>query len=195
MANLSRSDITKLAISAGFNSKDADIASAIAIAESGGNPNAHKGPDAKDDSYGLWQINYLGALRADRTKRYGPPEGLYDPAKNAKAAFDIYRRAGYTFRDWSTFKNGDYKKHLNDDTGAEAVANAPGAIADAATAVPNAISAFSNNLFKVGSNIGGIILAVVLLIVGVLILVLANGGVAKKALNLTPVGKVAKKLT
>lgn len=193
MTNLSRGDITKLAITAGFNSKDADIASAVAIAESGGNPQAHNTNAAtKDDSYGLWQINYYGDLKADRIKRYGPPEGLFDPAKNAKAAFDVYKRAGYTFRDWTTFKNGDYKKHLNDDTGAQAIADAP---ANVANAIPNAVSAFSENFFKASTDIGGIVVALVLLILGVLLIVLPNAlGTAKKVANMTPAGKVAKLL-
>lgn len=86
---------------------------AIAMAESGGNPYAHNSNAATgDDSYGLWQINYYGSLRASRTARYGPPESLYDPVKNAKVALDLLGSSGSGITNWSTFNSGAYRKYL-----------------------------------------------------------------------------------
>jgi hypothetical protein len=64
---------------------------AIALRESGGNPDAHN-PNPPDDSYGLWQINMLGALGTARLQEFGlaTKEQLYDPATNAAAAYRIW---------------------------------------------------------------------------------------------------------
>jgi hypothetical protein len=68
MANLSVLEIYRLARRAGFSADndDAVTATAIALAESGGNPDAHNtNKKTGDNSFGLWQINMIGnsALR------------------------------------------------------------------------------------------------------------------------------------
>lgn len=89
----------------------ADTMAAIALAESGGRTDAHNATPP-DDSYGLWQINYLGKLNAPRTERYGTPEQLLaDPDRQARAAIDISSN-GRNLRPWSTFTNGAYRRHL-----------------------------------------------------------------------------------
>jgi len=51
--------------------------------------------NASDDSVGLWQINYIGNLLADRTAKYGSPEQLQaDPNRQAAAAVDIFGNGG-----------------------------------------------------------------------------------------------------
>lgn len=108
---LSYQEILTLAQNAGFQGSDAHIATAIALAESGGNPlayneekNARGGTPQFLGSYGLWQI-YLKA----HPEFSG--QNLYDKVVNANAAFDLYsRRNGFT--DWATYNNGDYQSYI-----------------------------------------------------------------------------------
>lgn len=104
MDTISDISIAKFAQGAGFNGADLITATAIALAESQGNVIAHNGVPP-DDSFGLWQINMLGNLRAKRLQSWGlsTPEQLYDPATNARAAFSLYRGRGGSFGDWTTF--------------------------------------------------------------------------------------------
>lgn len=76
---------------------------AVAVAESGGNPNAHN-TTAPDDSYGLWQINMRGDLGPDRRSKLGisSDSQLFDPAINARAMFMI-SGGGKNWGAWSTF--------------------------------------------------------------------------------------------
>lgn len=108
---LSYSQIEGLWIQAGGSSALAPVAAAIAMAESGGNPQAHNATPP-DDSYGLWQINMYGSLGPSRRAQYGLSSNtqLYDPLTNAKAAVSI--GAG-GFGPWSTYGSGAYKAYLN----------------------------------------------------------------------------------
>jgi hypothetical protein len=104
--------LQELWIAAGGPPSAAAVMAAVAMAESRGNPRAHNSnAGTGDDSYGLWQINYYGNLRASRTARFGPPSGMYDPQKNAVAAVAIYSSSGPSA--WSTFKSGAYAQYLN----------------------------------------------------------------------------------
>jgi hypothetical protein len=202
-AALTPSQIKYFAQKQGFAGADLDIAVAVALAESGGNPTAHNATPP-DNSYGLWQINMLGNMGPARRKQIGisSNDELYDPNVNAKAAHLIFKSQGWN--GWSTYTHGQYKRHLSDAKAAKPVNNV-GRTSDQETAflatvrddaTPDSIlgglNALSGSLFKVGSNVGGIIVAVVLLIVGVLLLVLDGGGgqLLKKAAKATPVGKV-----
>lgn len=115
---LSPSEIAYIVQGGGWSHSgdDAVIAVAVALAESGGNANAHN-PVPPDDSYGLWQINMYSTLGAERFKKYGyiisKKEDLYDPRKNASMAYAIWKDGG-GWNAWSTYKNGDYKKHLDE---------------------------------------------------------------------------------
>lgn len=93
--------------------KDWIIAVAVAMAESGGNLKAHN-PKPPDDSYGLWQINLYGALRAVRMAAWGLTNEaqLYDPYKNAEVAHKLYDASGKSFKPWSTYTSGAYLKHM-----------------------------------------------------------------------------------
>lgn len=83
---------------------DPKLAAAIAMAESGGNPDALAVTD-REHSVGLWQINLLAHAQYDETM-------LHDAAYNAKAAFDISQH-GANWRPWSTYTNGSYKQFLD----------------------------------------------------------------------------------
>lgn len=95
----------------------ADVAAAIAFAESEGCPYALAGPrDIRpvkectwrrtdgENSCGYWQIN----LRAHPD--YSAP-GIFNPAANARAAIAISGN-GRDFRAWSTYNDGAYKPFL-----------------------------------------------------------------------------------
>lgn len=113
MANLSQQQIEVYARSAGM--ANPQVMAAIAMAESGGNPKAHN-PVPPDNSYGLWQVNMLGAMGPARRKEYGisSNDALYNPAINARAAAKILKGQGLTA--WSTYTNGAYKKYMGKNT-------------------------------------------------------------------------------
>jgi Lysozyme like domain len=106
MATLTISQILSLAQLAGFSGDDLTTAVAVALAESGGNPQAYNperaaGAAEGHGSFGLWQI-YLTAHPEYRNAN------LFDPQTNANAAFAVYSAAGRSFRPWSTFISGAY---------------------------------------------------------------------------------------
>ena len=100
-SNLAATDSALLSVlqKAGFTGDALTNAYNVAKAESGGrpgalNPNASSG----DYSMGLFQINMIGSLGTARNAQYlkqykdigyKGPESLYDPAINAKIAYDI----------------------------------------------------------------------------------------------------------
>lgn len=114
MAKLSPAQIAEYAHDAGFRGQDLTVAVAVAMAESGGNPKAHN-PVPPDDSYGLWQINMIGALGPDRRNQFDLDSNreLFDPKENAQAAWDISGHGG-SFQPWTTYTSGAYKKYLDD---------------------------------------------------------------------------------
>ena len=108
-------ELELLARQAGFSLDDSPTIAAIALAESGGDPNAHN-PIYPDNSYGLMQVNMLDEpgymLGAERRARYGlqSNEELKDPLTNMRAAKDIFDTQGLGA--WSVYKSGAYKNHL-----------------------------------------------------------------------------------
>lgn len=95
---LTRQALLKIATAAGF--PDPKLASAIALAESGGVPGAIL-RTSKEYSVGLWQIN---------TKVHPfSVESMKDPLRNAQAALFI-SRGGSNWTPWSAYKSGAYKK-------------------------------------------------------------------------------------
>ena len=100
-SNLAATDSALLSVlqKAGFTGDALTNAYNVAKAESGGRPGALN-PDAStgDYSMGLFQINMIGSLGTARNAQYlkqykdigyKGPESLYDPAINAKIAYDI----------------------------------------------------------------------------------------------------------
>jgi hypothetical protein len=123
----SQSEIYTLAIKSGLTPARAKIAAAIAMAESGGNPNAHNtNSGTGDNSYGLWQINMLGAMGPERRAAYGlkSNDDLFNPTTNAKVMSGLSKQ-GQNFNAWSTYKNGSHTKNL-----ANAVHKDEGSLAD-----------------------------------------------------------------
>lgn len=110
-AKLSAAQIAQYAALAGFQGSDLVTAVAVALAESGGDPNAYNpetaaGAPTGKGSYGLWQI-YLNA----HPEFAG--QNLNDPQTNANAAFSVYRASGGAFTPWSTFNSGAYASNLD----------------------------------------------------------------------------------
>jgi hypothetical protein len=114
VSKLSPEQIAQAAHHAGFRGQDLTTAVAIALAESGGDPRAHN-PVPPDNSYGLWQINMIGALGPDRRHQFhlDSNKELYDAETNAQAAFAISGK-GDSFQPWTTFTSGAYKSHLDE---------------------------------------------------------------------------------
>src|SRR3954453_10194310 len=121
MAVLSALEIYKFAKLAGFSPDQAVTMTAIALAESNGNPGAHN-PNG-ENSQGLWQINV-----AAHTDLVGT--NLYDPLTNAKAAFRVSRE-GMDISPWTTAHGSD-ARYLSFRADAEAAARLAG---DSATGV------------------------------------------------------------
>ena len=114
MSALTIEQIQQAAIAGGFTPEEAPVISAIAMAESGGNPNAHN-PRDPDDSYGLMQVNMIDKkgymLGAERRRKYGiQNEDLKNPVINMKVAKDIWDTQGP--HAWSVYSSGAYKKYL-----------------------------------------------------------------------------------
>jgi murein DD-endopeptidase MepM/ murein hydrolase activator NlpD len=110
--------ILDIAKSAGFKGKNAEIAAAVAMAESGGDPTTDTvksgtDPQMKNEySIGLWQINWK-AHKDGTLKKLGitNPDMLRNPTINARAALII--SGGSNFNPWSVYsKNGRYKNYL-----------------------------------------------------------------------------------
>jgi hypothetical protein len=112
---MTQSEIYSLAKAAGLNDSRAKVAAAIAMAESGGDPNAHNSKPP-DNSYGLWQVNMIGTLGPARRKslHLSSNDDLFNPATNAKAMKSI-SSAGGNFNPWSTYTSGAYRKYLTND--------------------------------------------------------------------------------
>ena len=72
------------------------------------NPNVNTG----DQSYGLFQINMLGAMGPERRELFNIKSNaeLFDPLKNAKAAKAIYDQQGLDA--WSVYKSGAYSQYV-----------------------------------------------------------------------------------
>lgn len=103
-------EILALAETAGWVGTTAQIAAAIALAESKGDEFAvgdktlapSNGP-----AIGLWQINIARHPDA-RAEGFD----LFIGTVNANHAYKIYRDAGFSFHPWTTFTQNTYKEYL-----------------------------------------------------------------------------------
>jgi len=111
MTQLNAGQIKGLAQQTGFTADQATVMTALALAESDGNPNVHN-IIPPDNSYGLWQINMRGSMGPANLKKLGLSANsqLYDPGVNAVAARMIYAEQGY--KAWSTYGGPKYRLYL-----------------------------------------------------------------------------------
>ena len=99
---LSKDAIVKVLRKAGFKGAALRTAYGVVMKESHANPVEHNyNPKTGDDSYGVFQINLYGSLKA-RTETYGlsSPNDLKDPVTNAKVAYDM----SHGGKNWSPWK-------------------------------------------------------------------------------------------
>lgn len=118
MPNLTAQEIARFAADAGFSGNDLEVAVAVALAESSGNPGALGDISLQTEkwgaSVGLWQIRSLnpgyGTAAEQATRNH---DANLDPATNARHAYEIYQQRGNSFNDWSTYTEGQYRSHLD----------------------------------------------------------------------------------
>jgi len=190
MAMLSAAQIKAYAKNAGFTGTVLDDMVGIAFAESGGNTNSHNSTPP-DNSYGLWQINMLGSMGAQRRVMFGISNNdqLFDPATNAHAAYVVYKNQGLNA--WTTYKNGAYLKHMDPSVApatdltpvsTDAPADSASAIGVGFSGVTAALNAVGANIFKGLANSIGIGVALLLLLGGLALLIVQSKQ-GKQALN------------
>ena len=92
---LTRGEVMSYLLNAGFKGTDLNKAVLICECESGFDPFAHN--QNFEDSRGLMQINL------DAHPEYAV-YNLFDPVINTQIAFQLYRNAGNSFKDWTCNK-------------------------------------------------------------------------------------------
>jgi Lysozyme like domain len=177
VATLTPGQIYGLAMNAGFSASDAAVATAIALAESGGRTDAEGDLALQNGTWGpsvgLWQIR---SVKADTGT--GKPRDytrLKDPAFNAAAAYAI-SNGGKNFKPWSTYTSGKYKDKLSQLTagdvgtgildsipGGGLVSSVLGPEIDAASAVSSGLTGWAADAMKIGLYVlaGGACVALV----------------------------------
>lgn len=105
MANLTPQQVAGYAKAAGFPASEIATATAVAFAESGGNPSAsHRNTNGSTD-YGLWQINTIHGSLLNQGDRNNPMD-------NAKMAYTVWQRAGGKWSPWATYNSQRYRTYL-----------------------------------------------------------------------------------
>ena len=119
MAQYTKEEIIDILVKAGIPNKDIPIMVAIALAESMGDPEAIGDEDRVnskwDESIGLFQIRSLknpNDPKFNEADKLRIKDKLFDPVYNAKAAYEISKK-GKTWKAWTTFNEGTYKKFMN----------------------------------------------------------------------------------
>jgi hypothetical protein len=118
VAVYSYSQLRSLWIGAGGPSSQANIAAAVALAESSGRSDAVHVNDNGTVDRGLWQINSV----------HGYGVSSFDPVQNARQAVSIWHGSGWGA--WTTFTSGAYLRYLS---GASASGGATGGGGGSAT--------------------------------------------------------------
>ncbi len=93
---------------------DAEILAAIAGPESGYDYTViNDTPSTGDYSVGLWQINYLGSLYAERSREFGTPRELVAGGvlRQAPAAAAIWHSQGWLAW-YTTYTSGAWRKYI-----------------------------------------------------------------------------------
>lgn len=129
---------------------------AIALAESGGNPQSHNARPP-DNSYGLWQINMLGSMGPERRAKFGisSNDQLFDPATNARAMMMLSNN-GTNFRPWTTFTSGAFLKHIQEARASVGVAPSTATVSPAGFTADTAALPGMDQLKAVGSGIAAV---------------------------------------
>ena len=188
---LSASAIGGYALAAGFPQSEIPLAVAVAMAESGGNPNATNsaGNSAGVDK-GLWQINDYWNKDVIAT---GDP---FDPATNAKMAYKIWTRNGKTWKPWSAYNNGSYKKHLDATLKTELPTELNPSSPTGLPTMPD-FASLAQTMNRITSNLLSVLIGVAFIALGIYVIVSQTdaakklGGVVLSAAKAaTPAGRV-----
>lgn len=128
---MSPQEIYQLAVSQGFSPQAAVTMTAIALAESSGNPGAVSKPNTNGTiDRGLFQINSVH-------QQYDQGMLVNDPGYNTRAAFQL-SGGGKSFQPWSTYNSGAYKKYLSQAQAAAGGSTAAGYTGGTAKAMTEA---------------------------------------------------------
>ncbi len=110
--SLDKGELKDLLQAVGFEGKALRTAWAVAMKESNGRPIAHNdNTNTGDNSYGIFQINMLGDLGADRREKFNLKynKELLDPVTNAQIAYHM-SNGGADWTSWKVYpgqKNGE----------------------------------------------------------------------------------------
>lgn len=113
--SLTDSQLVELLKAVGFKGKALRTAWAVAKAESNGRPFAFNGnTNTGDSSYGIFQINMLGALGPDRRDKFELDLNaeLFSPVKNAEIVYHM-TKGGVDWSSWSSYNKGAIYKWLD----------------------------------------------------------------------------------
>lgn len=103
---LNAQQIAGYAVAAGFPPDQIATATAVALAESGGDTNATNKNSNGSVDYGLWQINTVhGSLLNQGDK--------FNPLDNAKMALRVYAGAGNKWTPWTVYNTGSYRAQMS----------------------------------------------------------------------------------
>ena len=103
---LNNSELISVLRSVGFQGSSLKMAWAIVMKESTGRPFAHnQNSRTGDNSYGLFQINMIGAMGPERLRKYGlkTNEDLFEPITNASIAYKM-SNGGKNWKAWTTYE-------------------------------------------------------------------------------------------
>lgn len=155
MSDFSQSELANLWVQAGGPATVASLMAAIALAESGGNPDAQ---NPSSGACGLWQIN--------------PPEsGCNDPFTNAQIAVRKYNTQGLGA--WEAYTNGSYKQFYGNSDSTSLLSTS----ASCMFAEP-----LGGVCIDGAVGLGGVGLGIVLMIVGIALMI-SQTGIASSAVD------------
>lgn len=100
-------ELSNLLYNVGFTGKAHKLAWGIVMRESNARPKAHnQNSKTGDNSYGIFQINMIGSLGADRRAKYGLKDNaeLFNPVTSAEIAFKM-SAGGSDFGAWGIGPN------------------------------------------------------------------------------------------
>ena len=114
---LTGKELAELLTLVGFEGKSHKIAWAIVMRESNARPKAHNGNSRTgDNSHGIFQINMIGSLGADRRDKFdlSSNDELFNPLRNAEIAYHMSGR-GSDFGAWGIGPNA-YRQGAGEST-------------------------------------------------------------------------------
>lgn len=193
-------EILRYAKAAGWPGGELITAAAIALAESGGNPNARGDISLQTSTWGpsigLWQIRSLKAEYGKGTTR--DEKANYDPQTNANHAYAIWKQSGWGA--WSTHSGPlpRYLAFVPQVTAAAPLAGIDLAVDDAKEAVSGPVDAVLEvaqepiRVLKWLADPGTQIRIAKVIVGGGLVVAALVKLVGGSVMSVLPVGKVAK---